>query len=122
MPRKRNGTRCSLWWCTEPMYGRGLCMRHYRQSVRHEGNLCLATDARVMLSYIQAVQVLLVNITEHCWTETEAGRVCKYCHQLGVHAPACIVNSALELRERVTDPDKEGAEEYDASPELQPVA
>ena len=55
MPRNKSTNNCRVFYCEDPVYSNGLCMRHYRSSQRYMG-IRLTRDAQYLIQYLDRVK------------------------------------------------------------------
>ena len=86
MPRPNTCFNCTLWFCDEPHYGRGLCARHYQNWLRSgnplpKQNKDLKVVLRVLDNFRDATFKLLAPkyVYEAIETEDGVGLRCRYC-------------------------------------------
>lgn len=63
MPRPKMGKRCSLWFCHDKHYAKGLCHRHYSMMIQHGQPLSPKNkDAHYMLAKVMDMRDLIIRM------------------------------------------------------------
>ncbi len=102
---------CTLWFCDEPHYGRGLCARHYQNWLRTRNPIpATASDTRNALIAVETFRKILSDMLEgnNAYHVTMDGEItiqcrCRYCgiqsrykHTV-MHKQDCPVRLAEEM-------------------------
>jgi hypothetical protein len=122
---------CTLWFCNEPHYGRGLCARHYQNWLRTRNPLPdRSNDLRYALTavdqYSEVARDFMSGNNAYLVTmdgDTTVSCKCRFCGQQSrykhtvVHEKDCVVRRAEELviKTQSKPPEDEFTYELDLS-------